>query len=518
MTRLWIWLSSFWKSFLIRNHQCVAEPVLEPEIEPVVELVAEPVVVEPVIEPVVVVPVVEPVVAVFPTKRAKWVKPQKAKPKKTESQVAKPKAERKPSVPRPATRQDDDPEQWGQFYFRDAILDQLDTYFMYLKRMKRADKEAYEQHRRLGIHLMPQSAIKSFDNWREKNDEDELSAWWKTHRPSFGAVAYGIDSVGTEIEHFKVVDASPEQWKKLGLTNPSKETDERQKGRLGTISKGVDIKFDGELIPTARIWVPKFLYFMKWAKVPADIQQVTDGDVYSMTVYWDRVGGFSKGYHKRHKGGIPQQYAVCVEKETGKVRVLRSLMNEQLKIQSKKEPGGSFKIPHKRWGYPTEQLNWASGRLNMSPEDYLRRCFMEAALMYESAALGSMIRITATKGKLAAAFGVEIKRTAYFFKDRETVLNAKGSTARIFHIVRPHVRKNGTVVPLHFRGLKEFEWAGHKIKITVPGLDHFHLTEFDVGSRELKEGEKQTEPMLDTAALGDKLNKYMDEGLGAWPK
>ena len=125
-----------------------------------------------------------------------------------------------------------------------------------------------------------------------------------------------------------------------------------------------------------------------------------------------------------------------------------------------------------------------------------------------------MIRITATKGKLTAAFGVDIKRTSYFFRDRRSRAQFRGSTTHIFHIVRPHVRKNGKAVPMHFRGLREFEWAGHKIKISVPGRDHFHLTEWDVGS--IPESMvKDKKSVLFTGQVADRLNRRMNEGLGA---
>jgi hypothetical protein len=42
---------------------------------------------------------------------------------------------------------------------------------------------------------------------------------------------------------------------------------------------------------------------------------------------------------------------------------------------------------------------------------------------------GRMVRITATKGKLAATFGVDIKRMSYFFKDRDVVLPMFARTA-----------------------------------------------------------------------------------------
>ena len=93
--------------------------------------------------------------------------------------------------------------------------------------------------------------------------------------------------------------------------------------------------------------------------------------------------------------------------------------------------------------------------------------------MYESASLGSMIRIEAMKDKLVATFGVEIKRTAYFFKDRDVTLTASGRRARIFHIVRPQIRlhkEGGIPVRLHFRGIILFDWAGYKISLFLVSI------------------------------------------------
>jgi hypothetical protein len=463
-----------------------------------------------------------PEVEVYRAPRGKWVKPKGLEKlqHKPRQEPAAPKIARAPR-PRPKMR-DDNPEQWGQYYFRDAILDQLDTYFVYLRRMRRADKDAYELHRQLGIHLMPQSAVGSFDQWRTKEQTEDLSAWWKSHRPGFGAVSYGLDKSSVEFERMKFADLPPEEFARLKAANAFGRLRNRDLPENGSrISTVTGTNRDLPGLDNQRIgifWVPKFLYFNKWKRAPAHIQKVSDGDVYAMTIYWDRVDGLSRSFHKRHKGGVPQDYAVCVERESGQVRILRMLLNEQVNIRSSRN-GERFSIPFKRWGYPTECLTWASGRADMSPEDYLRRCFMEAALMYESASLGSMIRVEAAKGNLSAVFGVEIKRTSYFFKDRDVVLNDKGSVARIFHIVRPHTRttKDGPIdVKMHFRGLKQFEWANHKVSITVPGLDHFHLSDFDIGSLNDEDAKKYKGELMGGAAVGKFLKHDIKAGAGRW--
>ena len=239
-----------------------------------------------------------------------------------------------------------------------------------------------------------------------------------------------------------------------------------------------------------------------------------------MTIYWDRTDGRSRGYRTSDtKGGVPQDYAVWVERDTGEVRILRMLLNESVNIRSSRN-GERFSIPNKRWGYPTEYLNWASGRDDLSPEDYLRRCFMEAALMYESASLGSMIRVEATKGSLAAVFGVEIKRTARTSSRTATsVLNGKGGIARIF-----------TCAPAYARYQKRQRRRQDALSRTPAvrmgrsqGWHHragprsFHLTDLDVGFQSparMKQASALT--CLAARRSATSSNNTRETGMGAW--
>jgi len=457
-------------------------------------------------------------------RRVKWLKPKGLEKLAKQEREQRPEAavERKPKIKRPvAHASDDDPEQWGQFYFRDQVLDQLDIYFTYLKRMRRADNDGYHLHRQLGIQIMPRSAVQTFDSWRDEGQIDELSAWWRTHRPSFGAIAYGADKQTAEDESHGVIDAPPEFFerhrKKVG--RPKQAT----KNRIATITAGSRIVevAGGIKEREALIWIPKFLYFTKLSRVPSDIQMVKNADVYSMVIYWDRLTGYSKGWHKRHKGGIPQEYALCIDRDSNNIRVLRRQVTEMIKVRSRHGRSGFINIPAKYWTSAADsRLNWAFGRNDASPEGYLIRCFIEAALMFENATLGSMVRIEVKKDNLIATFGVDIKRMSYFFKDRDITLTIKGKRPRIFHIVRPHMRKtkNGEIpVKLTFRGLRKFTWGGYEVNITVPGRDHFSLSEMDIASEQY--GEKEKFPrngMMTNKELGEFLVQSMKDGVGAW--
>ena len=82
-----------------------------------------------------------------------------------------------------------------------------------------------------------------------------------------------------------------------------------------------------------------------------------------------------------------------------------------------------------------------------------------------------MIRVAVKKNKVTAVMNVNVERTPYFFRDRDPIV-VDGVTKRIFHVVRPHERADGSVVRMHFRGAKQFVWNGYDVSITVPGKDH----------------------------------------------
>jgi hypothetical protein len=276
--------------------------------------------------------------------KAKWAKPKGLellvrKPKPEPKPEAAPKPARAPRQPRPRQKAEN-LEEYGQYYFRDQILDQLDQYFVYIKRLKQRAPDDYELHRRLGIHVVPGQTIQHFDTGRFEGTMDELDAWWKENRPSFGAVAYGIDRGSVDVERVRNVGAPPEEWKEWDKHKD--ESPDRGKHRIaGIFGSREKIKgMNGAAYRSSAIWVPKFLIFAKYAKTPAHVQRVVDGDVYSLTVYWDRLDHYSKKWQKTHgkKGGVPQEYAVCVEKATGKVRVLKMFLQESVTLRQKRGP------------------------------------------------------------------------------------------------------------------------------------------------------------------------------------
>lgn len=327
----------------------------------------------------------------------------------------------------------------GEFYFRETILDQLGYYMKCLERVRKVDPEAFALYSQVGGNVITEGALSWFAKvgaFKGKTPElpmsAELSPWFRRTLPSFGAVF------------------------------------------IGKIARDVETKEDS--------WVPRFFYFRKYEPraAPPEIQRVGIGAVYIATVYWDDPEQRSWG--KGRKSGVPQDFPIVINPD-GSVRLLRSLLHDSREIRhtTGKSRGKKFVIPRRQWvAADPWMVQWAH-EYGAQVGDYLVALFVQVANMYETAN-SSVIRVTATNGELAASFGVDLKRTPYFFKDRETTLTESGKKKRIFHIVRAHVRKDGAAVKFHFRGEKSFSWNGYAIGITVPGRDHYNLAEFSVGA------------------------------------
>jgi hypothetical protein len=369
-------------------------------------------------------------------------------------------------------------ELYGEFNFRDTILDQLERYFVYLDRMQKRDPDAYGFYKNVGATLLPYLACPDvwLKEWHPKDkqgktekDIDKLSPWFLKTRPAFGCIAYG---------------AHPEAEKK-----------EREKVR----NQG-----GKEYHP----WIPRFMYFIKYIEPPFDLQPMSGGDVYSMTVFWDKTDEdkMLKG------GGSPESYGVFISNK-GEMCCLKQLDTKWQTIRAKQRHGHhrgkTFTIPQRAWAIPHELEGWA--RQHGSTASVFL-CNLFAILTYEiERAAWSMIKVSIEKDGRHAMFGVDILRMAYFFQDRDIELTKGGRRKPIFHMVRPHLHSDGHARKLRFQGERDFTWAGYNVKIRVPGRDHAMNEEMDVGMRDSFWQEKG-EKYVGAPEIGRMFREYIDTG------
>lgn len=333
----------------------------------------------------------------------------------------------------------DESEFFGMFNFRDTILQQLERYFVYLARMKKYDRDSYGFYRQYGATLMPYINVGAHDReGTSKEGPDDwkpfLAEWFHRHRPSFGCFAYGTDP----------------ETEKYELTHTNKKT-----GKV--------------------IWVPKFMYFTKQDKPTPNLQMMRGGDIYTMTVWWDRPHDpkFKRKY------GTPQEFGIFVSHDGQTILALRALKTQITSVRSKKKSRGWVDIPQRNWQYPSEFERWAHDN-GEDAQTFLTRLFLSSIQRHANAQRG-VVRIAVHKGDMTAVFSVNHHKMGYFFQDRDITIGEHGARKRIFHMVKAHTRKDGARVPLHFRGEREFTWADYNVKITVPGYDHTNFDEYDVG-------------------------------------
>jgi hypothetical protein len=415
-------------------------------------------------------------------KHDEWVKPGGPEPVKHERGPI----EREPKPPAPLADEFVDPYQkiivdewnegdggeevlfeesefYGTFNFRDTILRQLDRYWVYIERMKRHDPDAYGFYKQLGASIRPYLAtwsnfkihIKKYrdDELEKYKAEIVLSPWFKRHYPSFGCVCVG--------------------------TNPLDEERER-----------TDLK--------GNLWTPKFMYFTRILSDPWPwyVQPVHGGRLYLLTVWWDRPDHPKT----RHKWGVPNEFPIWISDDGNTIRALKTRETDRGSIRSEYD-----------WRIPYAYTAWAK-QYGLTAQLHLTHMFAVVARDVEQSYYATC-RVEVSKGELTAVFGIEPTRIPYFFRDRDVTLTKNGRRERIFHVVRPHVRGDGTAVPMKFRGLREFEWAGYHVSITVPGRDHFLLQEFDVPAVVLKRKSARGKTESEVAAW---LKEKIKSGFGAY--
>jgi hypothetical protein len=333
------------------------------------------------------------------------------------------------------------PEEFeGQFTFRDTILEQLDRYWVYLRRMRKHDPGAYDFYRQVGIVTLPYCSLGTWRDWNNgkitfkmklADCETELPGWFLKNRPGFGCVSYG--------------------------TNPLTEFNE-----IDHTLRIREQKHDKHTM----LYSPKFMYFVKYSRPPADFQPMSGGDTYKLTVWWDRPQD-PKAW--RRKYGIPQDFGMFVSRDGTRIRALKVYDHD-------------VDTYWRDWHIPHHMEDWAKQH-GLSAQRYLTHIFIQAVKAYGQLDM-SMVQIRVEKDDMAATFAVKQDRLSYFFKDRDYVLTSNGSRRRIFHVVKPHMRMGVIPIKMHFRGERQFTWAGYKVLVSVPGYHHTPLTEISIASED----------------------------------
>jgi len=245
----------------------------------------------------------------------------------------------------------------------------------------------------------------------------------------------------------------------------------------------------------------RFAYFRKHTNYVENVQPVpVDGDIYIVST----VHSFKLKNDKEERDALIQ-FPVLITKDN-QCKILLMKQNDRLVINSKRPGGhkGTYTVHRSKWALPEWALIEAKKK-KKTPEEIMLSSFYFAAQLFEIAQ-HQMIDVRATKGNICARFNIKGDVTAGLFRDREIVGNRK---KKIFHSVKPHIRSNGAVIKMHFRGERKFTWNGYSIAITVPGKDYAaFMPEMTFSAVDYKENEIVHDDMVDMQEVSNKLVNY----------
>jgi hypothetical protein len=322
-------------------------------------------------------------------------------------------------------------EQAGQWYYLRDLLDRLDTQAKYVKRLKKDDPEAYLLYKNVGGYVVSDEWGTHIGSIEPKYKVDGL--------PSFGLMS----------------------WLLLSSRSQPNRNEE--------------------------FYYPELVFFRK-------VKWLPNVEPYNGQIF--RVGMYYFSAKKKNTGGMGFFY-VGVGRDN-KVKLLKEYTPHYEVIRSARSRKNGKRGPKRckekavvttyQWKLP--RISEDAPELNYrSSQEFAETVFTLIANGVAGASGG--IHVRATKCGVSSLFCIDMLRTPYFFKDRDSVVDEDGVKKKIFHIVRTHERvlKDGQkiYVKSHFRGLRKFSWNGYDITISVPGLHHPALNDLTSAAYDLPE-------------------------------
>lgn len=270
------------------------------------------------------------------------------------------------------------------------------------------------------------------------------------------------------------------------------------------LTKVHHLAFGGILFGTSGLakeeFHPSFVYFQKLNR-PLGVQHGTGGDIYSLTlIYDDRT----RSEHFRVTQSVPLRCHVCFAPD-GTLRLLRERVVVHAPITSRRSKRGrrdKFTLTTVQWRIP----EW----INVLGEDEKRLPILEwfalAVLTYAESTSRIIVRVA--RAEMTAAFGIDLSRAKYFFRDRGLELAGDGKRKRIFHAVTEHIRQvsevRSTTVRQHYRGVRHFDWQSYRVRIVLPA--HNAILRFAKATEEFEDAAHVPDGYVGMKKAGEMFN------------
>lgn len=254
-------------------------------------------------------------------------------------------------------------------------------------------------------------------------------------------------------------------------------------------------------------WVAAQLcWFRRMKRAPFNVQPESPEAVavYVMLVYWDdnesdRLRRLGRGFY--------DELVVEVRRD-GSLRPLRKRQPYPQTIRHRN--GTTSTLYRSEFGFGSFSNGGTS-----DPVERIIGMFCHVTNFWTQST-AAQVRVKVTRGKQSLAFAIDVNSVPKFFDDRVPVHDARGRKMSIFRIVRPHVRvRNGKRIPIkmHAAGLRDFDWNGWRIHISVPGLDHVSIEQVNLALLDEEQERRDGNLPKDTQSLRsmiDETTQHMD--------
>jgi hypothetical protein len=301
------------------------------------------------------------------------------------------------------------------------LLEQLDEYQIYAKRLRKWDVESYQMFRRLGMYVPPSDMLA---------DRCRLEPAVLKNPPGFGAVAIGLACKEIAGEKERTIPA-------------------------------------------------RFCYFRKLDRPGSDIERRGEGVIYRAHLYWDDHK--DKVLEQKRGFGIGRDFAVHLAPD-GTIHALRMRQPQVQVIRHKhgRYRGHESTVVHQRWGLPDFDLPPKAVAERIAEIFILTMNFWvqsaQSSAIRVTATKGDVVMPFVVDVLKTPEFFRDREPVVIDGKTRRIFHIVRG------HI--RHTRRGAVHIKTHFSGLRSFRWNGYQVAISVPGRDHGDLADITFGCLE----------------------------------
>lgn len=259
------------------------------------------------------------------------------------------------------------------------------------------------------------------------------------------------------------------------------------------VPKAFDDAVQARKIVVSEICLQKIDYRFSGPAIKAQIEK-PDGELFECAILYVAPKR-QKRWGKEKPGRVHGMHFFCSINTEGRVRIL----DEN--------------------GKPSRLLLWhaSNGGSLEEARDFNEGLIAQAVNSFRKRDMHWQVHVKrGDKGR--ACVGINPLDAPKLFNDRIKV-KSNGRTKPIFHAVRAHHRttKSGkTIVPIHHRGVRDFDWRGYHCQVRIPFKDNPMMSHFTLGSIEETDDEAFNKTMItaeeayEFVAKADEMSRKVD--------